>query len=74
MRENRPYGSEGGAARKGRLYPYPGKFGIPWDRRPPAGPGQFSGDFHPNKSKAFPLCRLAASGPRVKQKAHTMNS
>ena len=24
MRENRPYGSEGGAARKGRLYPYPG--------------------------------------------------
>ena len=25
MRENRPYGSEGGAARKGRLYPYPGK-------------------------------------------------
>ena len=25
MRENRPYGSEGGAARKGRLYPYPGR-------------------------------------------------
>ncbi len=25
MRENRPYGSAGGAARKGRLYPYPGK-------------------------------------------------
>jgi hypothetical protein len=25
MRENRPYGSEGGAARKGRLYPYPRK-------------------------------------------------
>jgi hypothetical protein len=24
MRENRPYGSEGGAARKGRPYPYPG--------------------------------------------------
>ena len=24
MRENRPYGSEGGAARKGRSYPYPG--------------------------------------------------
>jgi hypothetical protein len=24
MRENRPYGSEGGAARKGRLYPYLG--------------------------------------------------
>ena len=24
MREIRPYGSEGGAARKGRLYPYPG--------------------------------------------------
>jgi hypothetical protein len=23
MRENRPYGSEGGAARKGRPYPYP---------------------------------------------------
>jgi hypothetical protein len=22
MRENRPYGSEGGAARKGRSYPY----------------------------------------------------
>ncbi len=22
MRENRPYGSEGGAARKGRPYPY----------------------------------------------------
>ena len=24
MRENRPYGSEGGAARKGHSYPYPG--------------------------------------------------
>ncbi len=24
MREIRPYGSEGGAARKGRPYPYPG--------------------------------------------------
>ena len=28
MRENRPYGSEGGAARKGRLYPYRGAAGA----------------------------------------------
>ncbi len=28
MRENRPYGSEGGAARKGRSYPYPGASGV----------------------------------------------
>ena len=28
MRENRPYGSEGGAARKGRSYPYPQAAGF----------------------------------------------
>ena len=41
MRENRPYGSEGGAARKGRPYPYPGwailRRGVPLGLRRFAG-------------------------------------
>ena len=39
MRENRPYGSEGGAARKGRLYPYPGGSELELaDQAPPLEP------------------------------------
>ena len=79
MREIRLYGSEGGAARKGRLYPYPG--GVHPDRDamgrippfPPKAPNYREGSsraasrrvHHPRNPTPAMIGNCISTGPRI---------